>query len=45
MDNRPPSPIKPIDENIIAAQQATADLFLQNKLLPKAIRVEDAVWK
>ncbi len=45
MDNRPPSPIMPIDENIIAAQQATADLFLQNKLLPKAIRVEDAVWK
>ena len=45
MDNRPPSPIMPIDENIIAAQQATADLFLQNKLLLKAIRVEDAVWK
>lgn len=45
MDNRPPSPIMPIDGKIIAAQQATADLFVQNKLLPKAIRVEDAVWK
>jgi sulfonate transport system substrate-binding protein len=45
LDNRPPSPILPIDEKIIAAQQATADLFFQNKLLPKKINVQDAVWK
>lgn len=45
LDNRPPSPILPVDEKIIAAQQATADLFFQNKLLPKKINVEDAVWK
>ncbi|MDR6580875.1 sulfonate ABC transporter substrate-binding protein [Pseudomonas extremaustralis] len=45
MDNRPPSPILPIDEGIIQAQQATADLFFQNRLLPKAIEVKRAVWK
>ena len=45
VDNRPPSPILPIDEKIIAAQQATADLFFQNKLLPKAIDISKAVWK
>jgi sulfonate transport system substrate-binding protein len=45
LDNRPPSPILPVDAKIIAAQQATADLFFQNKLLPKPIKVEQAVWK
>lgn len=44
MDNRPPSPILPIDEGIINAQQATADLFFQNHLLPKAIEVKKAAW-
>jgi sulfonate transport system substrate-binding protein len=44
MDNRPPSPILPIDDKIIEAQQATADLFFQNRLLPKAIEVKKAVW-
>ena len=43
-DNRPPSPILPIDENIIKAQQITADLFYQNKLLPKPVDVRDALW-
>lgn len=45
LDNRPPSPISPIDANIIAAQQMTADLFYQNKLLPKPLDVGSAVWK
>lgn len=45
MDNRPPSPILPIDEPIIQAQQATADLFYQNRLLPKPIEVKNAVWR
>lgn len=44
LDNRPPSPILPIDARIIAAQQATADLFFENHLLPKKIRIEDVVW-
>jgi len=45
LDNRPPSPISPIDANIIAAQQMTADLFYQNKLLPKPLDVGSAVWR
>ncbi|RON19297.1 sulfonate ABC transporter substrate-binding protein [Pseudomonas frederiksbergensis] len=44
VDNRPPSPVLPIDEKIIEAQQATADLFYANKLLPKRLDVKDAVW-
>lgn len=43
MDNRPPSPILPIDEGVVEAQQATADLFFQNGLLPRAIEVRSAV--
>ncbi len=35
----------PIDDKIIQAQQATADLFYQNRLLPKAIDVKTAVWR
>lgn len=45
LDNRPPSPILPVDDTIIRAQQTTADLFYQNKLLPKSIDVREAVWK
>jgi sulfonate transport system substrate-binding protein len=44
LDNRPPSPILPIDESIISAQQMTADLFYQNKLLPRKVDVREAVW-
>ncbi|UFH48328.1 aliphatic sulfonate ABC transporter substrate-binding protein [Pseudomonas sp. KNUC1026] len=43
IDHRPPSPVGPITEAIVQAQQHTADLFLQNKLLPKAVVVRDAV--
>lgn len=45
LDNRPPSPILPVDDLIIRAQQTTADLFYQNQLLPKQIDVREAVWK
>ena len=45
LDNRPPSPVLPIDQSIINAQQVTADLFYQNKLLPKKIAVRDAIWQ
>jgi sulfonate transport system substrate-binding protein len=45
MDNRPPSPILPIDDAVVKAQQATADLFYGNGLLPKKILVGDVVWK
>lgn len=43
VDNRPPSPVLPMDEKIIEAQQATADLFYANKLLPKRLDVKDAL--
>ncbi|MFK3795544.1 MULTISPECIES: aliphatic sulfonate ABC transporter substrate-binding protein [unclassified Pseudomonas] len=39
MDSRPASPIQPISPAIVAAQQATADLFYENRLLPKKIDV------
>ncbi|MVV48025.1 sulfonate ABC transporter substrate-binding protein [Pseudomonas sp. PB120] len=44
LDNRPPSPILPVDVDIINAQQLTADLFYQNKLLPTKVVVRNAVW-
>ncbi len=37
--------VRPIDERIIANQQATADRFRELGLLPKAITIRDAVWK
>jgi sulfonate transport system substrate-binding protein len=37
--------VRPIDERIIANQQATADRFRELGLLPKAVAIRDAVWK
>jgi sulfonate transport system substrate-binding protein len=37
--------LKPIDASVIAAQQSVADEFHALKILPKAIKVEDIVWK
>ncbi|MGY4491325.1 aliphatic sulfonate ABC transporter substrate-binding protein [Pseudomonas sp. TE3610] len=45
IDNRPPSPISPIDGKVMAAQQVTADLFYQNRLLPKHLDVSQQAWK
>lgn len=45
VDNRPASPILPITPAIVAAQQATADLFYENRLLPKHIDVGAVVSK
>lgn len=36
--------IYPLDADIIAGQQATADRFFRLGLIPKAIRIDDAVW-
>ncbi|TBU98553.1 aliphatic sulfonate ABC transporter substrate-binding protein [Stutzerimonas kirkiae] len=44
-ERRPSSPIGPLSEAIIAAQQHTADLFLQNRLLPRAVDVRAALWQ
>jgi sulfonate transport system substrate-binding protein len=40
-DHRPDSPISPITAKDIENQQQTADLFYQNHLIPKPIRVAD----
>ncbi len=37
--------IFPITDEIIAGQQATADRFFELGLLPRAVRIADAVWK
>ncbi|MBD8577619.1 sulfonate ABC transporter substrate-binding protein [Pseudomonas syringae] len=44
IDHRPVSPVLPITPAIIQAQQATADLFFDNRLLPKRVDIQDAVW-
>lgn len=43
VDNRPPSPVLPITDEVIKAQQATADLFYENRLLPKKLDVRKAL--
>jgi sulfonate transport system substrate-binding protein len=42
--NRAQFGIFPIDEKIIANQQATADRFFKLGLVPNAIKISDAVW-
>lgn len=44
VDHRPASPSLPITPQIIHAQQATADLFYANHLLPVAVDVSKVVW-
>ncbi|MBB3102145.1 aliphatic sulfonate ABC transporter substrate-binding protein [Azomonas macrocytogenes] len=38
-------PILPLTDEIITAQQRTADLFLENRLLPRRPNVAAAVWR
>ncbi|TGQ74578.1 MAG: sulfonate ABC transporter substrate-binding protein [Mesorhizobium sp.] len=42
--NRSKFGIYPITEEIVAGQQATADRFFKLGLIPKAVRISDAVW-
>lgn len=42
--NRSKFGIFPITDEIIASQQATADRFFKLGLIPKAVRISDAVW-
>lgn len=42
--NRSKFGIFPITDEIIASQQATADRFYKLGLIPKAVRISDAVW-
>ena len=45
IDHRPASPSLPISPEIIQAQQATADLFYKNRLIPKPVDIQQAVWR
>ena len=42
--NRTKFGIYPITDEIVAGQQATADRFFKLGLIPKAVRISDAVW-
>jgi len=43
--HRPASPVIPVSEDIVAAQQRTAQLFYENRLLPKRVDIAGAVWR
>ncbi|AJW47138.1 sulfonate ABC transporter substrate-binding protein [Ralstonia mannitolilytica] len=42
---RVPYGVTPVTPQIVASQQQIADLFLQQKLIPKAVNVQGAVWQ
>jgi sulfonate transport system substrate-binding protein len=44
LDHRPPTVIKPVDANTAVLQQQTADLFYDNRLVPKKIDIRDRIW-
>ncbi|CAM4031087.1 putative aliphatic sulfonates-binding protein [Pseudomonas reidholzensis] len=43
--HRPASPVLPVTAEIVAAQQRTAELFFDNRILPKRVEVAGAVWQ
>ncbi|MGB9091211.1 MAG: aliphatic sulfonate ABC transporter substrate-binding protein [Pseudomonas farsensis] len=43
--HRPASPVLPVTDEIVAAQQKTAQLFFDNRLLPEPVEVAAAVWR
>jgi sulfonate transport system substrate-binding protein len=40
-----PYGVTPVTPQIVASQQQIADLFLQQKLIPKPVNVRSAVWQ
>ncbi|MFP1731285.1 sulfonate ABC transporter substrate-binding protein [Lonsdalea quercina] len=44
LDHRPVTVIRPLDQRVISAQQETADLFYQNRLIPMPITISSQVW-
>ena len=42
---RVPYGVTPVTPQIVASQQQIADLFLQQKLIPKQVNVQSAVWQ
>ncbi|MGC6387563.1 sulfonate ABC transporter substrate-binding protein [Ewingella sp. S1.OA.A_B6] len=45
LDHLPDAPITPVDQRTEKAQQATADLFYQNHILPKPVEIKDRIWR
>ncbi|WP_425519627.1 aliphatic sulfonate ABC transporter substrate-binding protein [Xanthomonas arboricola] len=45
LTHRPPASVQPLSAEVIKAQQATADLFYAQRLLPKRVLVAPAVWR
>jgi len=43
-DHRPPTRISPVDDATAALQQQTADLFYQNRLVPKQVDIRPRSW-
>ena len=45
LDHRPTTEIKPVDAKTAVLQQQTADLFYENRLVPKKIDIRDRIWQ
>lgn len=43
-DHRPPTRISPVNDATAALQQQTADLFYQNRLVPKQVDIRTRIW-
>lgn len=44
-DHRPPTKISPVNEATATLQQQTADLFYENRLLPKKVDIRSRIWQ
>lgn len=44
LDHRPPTRIVQVDQQTADRQQETADLFYENRLLPKKVDIRDRIW-
>ena len=45
LDHRPPTTIKPVSAEVAALQQQTADLFYENRLVPKKVDIRQRIWQ
>ena len=45
LSHRPPTTIAPVDAHVAALQQQTADLFYQNRLVPKQVDIRERIWQ
>ncbi|MDH8142472.1 aliphatic sulfonate ABC transporter substrate-binding protein, partial [Klebsiella pneumoniae] len=45
LDHRPPTTIKPVNAEVAALQQQTADLFYEDRLVPKKVDIRQRIWQ